>query len=763
MNPFRTVALLARAILAGMLMFLAGGALAVGPTGTDLQVVVTVASDSGVGFVFGTEVVYTITATNAGPVTTNATVTDVFPASLASLGGAFDWSCTTTSGFVCSAVSGVGNIAVELVNMPPGGKATLTAALKIAAYEPTISNTASITGNIPDTNNANNSSTSTFSEILGTDLVMAVTDGVTTAVPGGSVTYTVTATNAGTFSVTGATVTDNFPASLSATWTCVGVNATCSAAGSGNIDDTVDLGGGGSVTYTVTAAISPGAVGSLSNTATIAGPAGVPDQRLTNNHATDTDTLSPSADLAITVTDGAAAVTAGGLATYTITASNAGPSDSGATVTDTLPASLTATWTCVGAGGGTCAASGSGNISDLVSLPAGGSVTYTVGAAVGAAAIGTLSNTATIAPSGGVTDPTPGNNSATDSDNVLVAAAAKADFNADGHSDVLWENSDGSAAVWLMNGLVSNGDAGILGPGSGFTVALMADFDGDGKTDLLWSHPDGRAIMWTMNGTAATAKVHLLPPGTGWHATHAGDFDGDGNRDIVWQNSDGSVAIWLMNGAGMISGSTILGPGTGWTVTQVADFDGDGRADLLWTNTDGRVAIWLMNGLAVASEAEILPAGTGWSVSRVADLDGDGKADIVWQNADGSVALWLMNGLAMTSSASILGAGTGWSVVATADFDGDGKADLYWQNTDGSAAIWLMDGLTPTTQAHILGAGSGWSLKRTADLDGNGMADILWQNTDGSVAAWLMNGAAMAAGSSILGPGTGWSVSGAGP
>jgi len=64
--------------------------------------------------------------------------------------------------------------------------------------------------------------------------------------------------------------------------------------------------------------------------------------------------------------------------TYTITASNAGPNnDTGATVADTFPASLTCTWTCVGAGGGTCTASGSGNINDTVNLPAGGSVTYT--------------------------------------------------------------------------------------------------------------------------------------------------------------------------------------------------------------------------------------------------------------------------------------------------------------------------------------------------------------------------------------------------
>ena len=104
------------------------------------------------------------------------------------------------------------------------------------------------------------------------------------------------------------------------------------------------------------------------------------------------------ADLSITKTDGVTTAVAGGSITYTITASNAGPdSVVGATVADTFPAALTATWTCVGAGGGTCTAAGAGNINDTVNLPAGGSVTYTASASLSASATGTLVNTATVA------------------------------------------------------------------------------------------------------------------------------------------------------------------------------------------------------------------------------------------------------------------------------------------------------------------------------------------------------------------------------
>ena len=96
--------------------------------------------------------------------------------------------------------------------------------------------------------------------------------------------------------------------------------------------------------------------------------------------------VPPSADLALTKTDGVTSAVPGQSVTYTITASNAGPSAAPtATVADTFPAScVTPAWTCTGAGGGTCTASGSGNISDTVNLPAGGSVIYTASCSIAA-------------------------------------------------------------------------------------------------------------------------------------------------------------------------------------------------------------------------------------------------------------------------------------------------------------------------------------------------------------------------------------------
>ena len=143
------------------------------------------------------------------------------------------------------------------------------------------------------------------------------------------------------------------------------------------------------------------------------------------NSGTASDTLTvnlnPAADLAVTKTDGVTTATPGQSLTYTIVASNAGPSDDpSVALTDTFPSPpLTCTFTSVAAGGATGnTAAGSGDLAETLSMPAGSSVTYTVTCTLDAAATGTLSNTATVTSS--VIDPTPGNNSATDNDTLLA-------------------------------------------------------------------------------------------------------------------------------------------------------------------------------------------------------------------------------------------------------------------------------------------------------------------------------------------------------
>jgi len=422
----------------------------------------------------GGSVTYTITASNAGPGSTMGTVADTFPASLTCT-----WTCVGALGGVCTG-AGSGNIN-DVATLPAGGSVTYTASCSISASATgSLANTATVTGVAGDPTPANNSATDTDTLVASADLSITKTDGVTTATPGGGVTYTIMASNSGPSNTT-ATVADTFPASLTCTWTCSGASGgACPAAGSGNINSGVTLPVGGSVTFIASCTISAAATGSLTNTATVTGAATDPTPG--NNSATDTDTLTPSADLSITKNDGTSTATPGGSTTYTITASNsAGPSNTTATVADTFPASLTCTWTCAGAGGGTCTAAGAGNISDAATLPVGGSVTYTAACSISASATGSLVNTATV--TGAASDPTPGNNSSTDTDTLV------------GSSDIAIAKSVNNASPGLSTNVIFTVTATNNGPSNATGVAV---------NDLL---PVGLAFVSATASTGSYSNV----------------------------------------------------------------------------------------------------------------------------------------------------------------------------------------------------------------------------------------------------------------
>ena len=200
-----------------------------------------------------------------------------------------------------------------------------------------------------------------------------------------------------------------------------GKNKIGAASGTGNINDTVDMPSGSKVTYSAKGKVSAGATGNLSNTAQVTAPNGVLDPNTANNSATDSDTITYKADLKVTITDGKTAAVPGSKDTYTIVVTNAGPSNvSGAVIQDTFPASfIGVTFTATQTGGATgFSASGSGNINDMVSIPAAAKITYKATGTISNSATGSISDTATVTSPNNVPDPNTANNSATDTDSL---------------------------------------------------------------------------------------------------------------------------------------------------------------------------------------------------------------------------------------------------------------------------------------------------------------------------------------------------------
>jgi uncharacterized repeat protein (TIGR01451 family) len=366
--------------------------------------------------------------TSAGPSTVGVTVQDNPPAGLSGI----SWTCAASPGSACTA-SGSGPI-TDPVTIAAGGTLTylMTGTVAPSAVG-SLANTvlAGVPPGTTDPNVGNNVATDTDTLTPQADLGVTKTDSQATAVPGAPLTYQIAVTSAGPSSAAGATVTDPVPAALTGvTWTCTAsASSTCPPNGSGSIGHSVTLAPGGVLTYTVTGTVDPAATGSLANTVTVAAPAGVADPVSGNDTATDTDSLTPEADLRITKSDGQLQATPGGPATYVIVASNPGPSDApGASVADAFPSAVTGvSWTCssTGAGASCGAPSGSGNIAETVALPAGGSVQYTASGTVDAAATGTLVNTATVTAPASVAELEPSDNSATDVDNLTLAGLSE--------------------------------------------------------------------------------------------------------------------------------------------------------------------------------------------------------------------------------------------------------------------------------------------------------------------------------------------------
>lgn len=251
-----------------------------------------------------------------------------------------------------------------------------------------------------------------------------------------------------------------------------------------------------------------------------------------------------------------------------------------------------------------------------------------------------------------------GSKTATSKFNFTVSDVSAAnDLNGDGVPDILLQDDAGYLGAWLMSGDTVRSSV-YLTPNNvgdaGWRAVDIADFTGDAKPDILFQYTDGSLAVWQMDGTKLVTSGFLSPSNTGgkaWKAIACGDFDKDGKADILFQNTDGTLAVWLMNGLTLSSVATLTpsNPGKGWNAVGVADINGDKNLDIVFQNTDGTLAVWYLQKTTQLLLSALLdpatPGSADWRVVGTTDLNGDGKSDLLLQNrATGDVALWYMNG-----------------------------------------------------------------------------------------------------------------------
>lgn len=288
---------------------------------------------------------YTITATNSGTLVTSGTVTvvDTLPSGLTATAiSGTGWSC------VLGTLTCTRNTALAASSSYP----VITVTVNVSASAPaSVTNSVSVSGG-GQNNTANDTATdpTTINQLPDLSINKSHVGNFTQGQVGA--TYSLTATNSGTGATSGTvTVTDTLPTGLTATaisgtgWSCVLGTLTCTR------NDALAAAASYPV-ITVTVTVANNAAASVTNSAAVSGGG---QTNTTNDTDTDPTTVVQLPDLTINKSHTGNFTQGQVGATYSLTVTNSGfAATSGTvTVTDTLPAELTATaisgtgWACV--------------------------------------------------------------------------------------------------------------------------------------------------------------------------------------------------------------------------------------------------------------------------------------------------------------------------------------------------------------------------------------------------------------------------------
>ena len=123
------------------------------------------------------------------------------------------------------------------------------------------------------------------------------------------------------------------------------------------------------------------------------------------------------------------------------------------------------------------------------------------------------------------------------------------------------------------NSLIGGGPV-TPNPGPAWQAIGTGDFNHDGFSDILWQNTStGQVSIWEMHGNTLIGGGPVTPnPGTAWQAIGTGDFNNDGFSDILFQNKNtGQVSVWEMNGNNLIGGGPVAPiPGRAGTPSEPA-------------------------------------------------------------------------------------------------------------------------------------------------------------------------------------------------
>jgi outer membrane protein assembly factor BamB len=252
-------------------------------------------------------------------------------------------------------------------------------------------------------------------------------------------------------------------------------------------------------------------------------------------------------------------------------------------------------------------------------------------------------------------------------------------------------------------------------PSPGPGTATVADFNGDGHPDLVLRNSGTRqTAIWYLNNNVFIGGVFGPTLPGGWGLRGAADFNIDSHPDYgLFNSTSRQTAIWYLSGPTFIGSAYGPTPPSGWALVAIADFNGNGKPDYLLYNAGTRqTAIWYLNNNVFISGAFGPTLPPGWGLRGVADFNGDSHPDYaLFNSTTRQTAIWYLSGPTFIGSAYGPTLPSGWALVATKDFNGNGKPDyLLYNAATRQTAIWYLNNNVFVSGAFGPTLPAGWSL-----------------------------------------------------